>query len=295
MAVMTNLEFVDRAKKVVNNYKTLYVLGCFGAPMNATNKNRYTHNNDYNASRANMINSASSDTFGFDCVCFLKGLLWGWNGNTNAIYGGATYASNGVPDVNADRMMDYCSGVTKDFSNIEVGEFVHMAGHIGVYIGDGLAIECTPIWQNKVQITAVGNIGKKAGYNTRTWTDHGKSNFLEYVKQPEPTPLKHKVGEVVEINGVYISSMSTDMRNPKYTKGTITRIVEGTRNPYLLDNGNIGWVNDDCIIESKPTDYKKLYEEEVAKNKELSNKISSLEKEKETLQSKINKAIEDLK
>ena len=27
----------------------------------------------------------------------------------------------------------------------------------------------------------------------------------------------------------------------------VTRIVEA-RNPYLLDNGNIGWVNDDCIV-----------------------------------------------
>ena len=288
MAVMTNLEFVEKAKKVANEYKTLYILGCFGAPMNEKNKYRYTHNNDYNASRANMINSASYDTFGFDCVCFLKGLLWGWNGNTNAVYGGATYLSNGVPDVNADRMMDYCSNVTTDFSNIEIGEFVHMAGHIGVYIGDGLAVECTPIWQNKVQITAVGNIGKKAGYNTRTWTDHGKSNFLEYIKQPEPTPLKHKVGEVVEINGVYKSSMSTEKLTPKYTTGTITRIVEGARNPYLLDDGNIGWINDDCIIEPIPTDYEKLYKEELEKNK-------LLEAENSVLKEKINKAIEDLK
>ena len=56
---------------------------------------------------------------------------------------------------------------------------------------------------------------------------------------------------------------------PGITKGTITRIVEGARNPYLLDDGYIGWVNDDCILEPKPTDYKVLYEEEVAKNKKL--------------------------
>ena len=38
-----------------------------------------------------MINSASSDTFGFDCVCLIKGILWGWNGNLNHVYGGATF------------------------------------------------------------------------------------------------------------------------------------------------------------------------------------------------------------
>ena len=30
--------------------------------------------------------------------------------------------------------------------------------------------------------------------------------------------------------------------------GTITKIIEGAKNPYLLDNGNIGWVNDDVIV-----------------------------------------------
>ena len=41
-------EFVEKAKQIANDYKTLYVLGCFGAPMNAANKKRYTNNNSYN-------------------------------------------------------------------------------------------------------------------------------------------------------------------------------------------------------------------------------------------------------
>ena len=61
-----------------------------------------------------------------------------------------------------------------------VGEAVWMSGHIGIYIGDGLAVECSPKWENKVQITAVGNIGSKAGYNTRTWTKHGKLPYVDY-------------------------------------------------------------------------------------------------------------------
>lgn len=48
-----------------------------------------------------MINAASADTFGFDCVCLIKGVLWGWHGDKNAVYGGATYTSNGVPDIGA--------------------------------------------------------------------------------------------------------------------------------------------------------------------------------------------------
>lgn len=67
---------------------------------------------------------------------------------------------------------------------------------------------------------------------------------------PQPTPTyKYKVGDVVNINGVYVSSTSTEKLNPLITRGTITRIVEGARNPYLLDDGGIGWVNDDCIVD----------------------------------------------
>ena len=92
--------------------------------------------------------------------------------------------------------------------------------------------------------------------------------------------MKHKIGEKVKIDKVYVSSESVNPLTPAITEGVITRIVEGARNPYLLDNGNIGWVNDECIIKDVPVDYKKLYEEELEKNK--------------ILEEKINKAIKDL-
>lgn len=188
--VMNNTQFANIARDIATKYKTLYVMGCFGAPMNSTNKTRYINHHSYNAqsSRASKIRNASADTFGFDCVCLIKGILWGWSGNTGKIYGGASYASNGVPDVGADGIMKYCTGVSTNFSNIQVGELVHMSGHVGIYIGNGLAVECTPIWKDGVQITAVGNIGKKSGYNTRTWVNHGKLNYVEYSQNTPSTP-----------------------------------------------------------------------------------------------------------
>ena len=41
--------FVKKAIDISKNYKTLYVLGCFGAPMTSANKKRYTSNYSYNA------------------------------------------------------------------------------------------------------------------------------------------------------------------------------------------------------------------------------------------------------
>lgn len=190
-------EFVKKLKDVAQNHKTLYVMGCFGAPMTPANKKRYTKNHSYNkqAARTAMINAADSDTFGFDCVCLIKGILWGWNGDNSKTYGGASYAVNGVPDIGADQMITKCSNISTDFSKIEVGEAVWCSGHIGVYIGDGLAVECTPRWANKVQITACNC--SKSGYNRRDWTKHGKLPYIEYdVVITSETPNKSTVSGI---------------------------------------------------------------------------------------------------
>lgn len=178
--IMTASEFIKKLKDVATNYKTLYVMGCFGAPMTASNKTRYINHHSYNAqvSRVKCINAATADTFGFDCVNLIKGILWGWNGDKNKNYGGAKYKVNGVPDTSADGMIRLCNNVSTDFSNIQPGEAVWTNGHIGVYIGDGLAVECTPAWKNRVQITACNN--PKSGYNTRKWKKHGKLPYIEY-------------------------------------------------------------------------------------------------------------------
>ncbi len=178
--IMKASDFVAKLKDIATNYKTLYVMGCIGAPMTTANKKRYINHHPYNkqASRVKLINAASADTFGFDCVCLIKSVLWGWSGDKSKIYGGAKYATNGVPDVDANTMIKLCSEVSTDFGKIEIGEAVWTNGHIGVYIGNGLAIECTPAWKNRVQITACNC--SKQGYNTRKWKKHGKLPYIDY-------------------------------------------------------------------------------------------------------------------
>lgn len=74
-----------------------------------------------------------------------------------------------------------------------------------------------------------------------------EANKINSEEESKPT-IEYKIGDVVDITGVYVSSDSTERLNPAITRGTITRIIDGARNPYLLDDGNIGWVNSDCII-----------------------------------------------
>ena len=199
MAVMKASEFVAKLKDVAQNYKTLYVMGCFGAPLTGGNVSRYCNNHAYNkqAARTKMIKAAANQNppvFGFDCVCLIKGILWGWRGDASKTYGGASYAVNGVPDIGADTMITKCKGVSTDFSNVEVGEALWCSGHIGVYIGGGLAVECSPAFENDVQITAVKNMGTKSGYNARTWTKHGKLPYIEYDNAAPVQPDKPDTG-----------------------------------------------------------------------------------------------------
>lgn len=196
---MKSKVLVEKALDIAQHYKTLYVMGCFGAPMTAANKKRYTRNHDYNkaADRTRMINAATADTFGFDCVNLIKGILWGWTGDKARTYGGAKYPTaadlkaGACPDIGADGMIAKCTGVsTTGWTSMVPGEAVWCKGHIGIYIGDGLAVECSPRWANRVQITAVAGCGKKAGYNTRTWTKHGKIPWVDYSDQSGAAPVQ---------------------------------------------------------------------------------------------------------
>lgn len=184
--ITTGAQLAAKAKDVALNYKTIYMWGVFGAPVTESviaGKTRQYPSWYTAAKQATFRKLIGKGYFGFDCVCLIKGLLWGWNGDATKNYGGAKYASNGVPDIGADSMIGVCKDVSTDFSKIEVGEAVWCKGHIGIYIGGGLAVECTPAWKNCVQITACNCT--KSGYSRRNWTKHGKLPYVSYTGASE--------------------------------------------------------------------------------------------------------------
>lgn len=201
MAKMTSAELASKALNIANNYKTSYIWGGLGSPITEVTLqqaiNDYAVNKGYAASARRYL--GHENAFFFDCVGLIKSILWEWNGNPNHNRGGAKWASNNVPDINADTMINRCSGVSTDFSNVQIGEALWCQGHIGIYIGDGLGVECTPIWANGVQVTAVGNICSKVGYNTRTWTKHGKLPYVNYNAAPSTGSSTAKKKTVDEI------------------------------------------------------------------------------------------------
>lgn len=266
-------EFIKKLQDIVDNYKTLYVMGCFGAPLTGGNVSRYCTNHSYNkqAARTAMIKAAANKNppvFGFDCVCMIKGVLWGWNGDASKTYGGASYAYGGVPDIGADTMITKCSGVSTNFSKIVPGEAVWMKGHIGVYIGGGKVIECSPAFKNCVQVTACLNIGAISGMNGRRWTKHGKLPYITYDTAGAATggagtaqkpnwasatsgALAFAVGDVVRFTGNqhFTSANAASGKACKPGKAKVTAISKGAKHPYHLikESGGgstvYGWVN----------------------------------------------------
>lgn len=194
--VMTGNSLAARAVDIAQRYKTIYGYAMYGFQINdktIASKAKDNLNGWYttsNIKKLRAVANQSPPTWGFDCVNLIKGILWGWVGDETKEKGGAKYRANEVPDTNADGMIARCRNVTDDFSSIAVGEAVWMSGHIGVYIGDGMCVECTPKWADGVQITAVHNIGKISGLNGRRWTKHGKIPWVDYgdVTETEDAP-----------------------------------------------------------------------------------------------------------
>ena len=228
---MNNYEFIEKLKDVVNNYKTIYMWGCFGQEVTESIIVAKTkqYPSWYTAERQKKFrNLIGKNYFGFDCVCLIKGILWGWNGDTSKAHGGAVYGSNGVPDTDANGMINKCNNISTDFNNITPGEAVWLSGHIGVYIGNGQVIECTPIWKDGVQITNL---------NQRNWVKHGKLPYITYESNTE-TPKQDPIPSTNDTIYTVIAG-DTLTKIAKQFGTTIDAIVNanGIKNKNLIITG----------------------------------------------------------
>lgn len=92
--MMNANQFVSTARWIAEDLPSLYVMGGFGAVASAVSRARYTGPNahEYNKRPAvkAAIQAAANGTFFFDCVGLIKGILWGFSGDTNKTYGGGT-------------------------------------------------------------------------------------------------------------------------------------------------------------------------------------------------------------
>lgn len=134
-------------------------------------------------------------SWGWDCVCLIKGILWGWDDDKSKPRGGgAVYRSNGVPDIGDNTLYNVCLKKSNDFNKIEVGELVWMNGHVGIYVGDGNVIEATTGFRQngviKSQIDKNGNRTYKGKGGSPKWQGHGFLPYVDYNEEEYFVPGK---------------------------------------------------------------------------------------------------------
>lgn len=160
---MKNSEFIVRLHAAMTA-PNCYALGCFGQELtdNLINQKSKQYPEWYTKNR----DKVKIGVFGFDCICFIKAILWGWTPQESA-----KYESNNVPDVNEEQMLAYCDNVTDGCDNMARGEYVWKKGHCGIYIGDDKIIHCTTnkIWG--IGITSVKEFSP---------VKHGKLKWIDY-------------------------------------------------------------------------------------------------------------------
>ena len=106
-----------------------------------------------------------------DCIGLIKGYSWHdpESGNIN-------YGSNGMPDVSADQIYAQAAEKGSMATMPEIpGILAHAPGHIGIYIGNGYAIEAMGTRYGVVK-TAVAS---------RNWTGWCKNPYINYIEETE--------------------------------------------------------------------------------------------------------------
>ena len=224
--IMSNYKLAGTLLHIANNLKTLYVMGGIGYPLNEKGKKRsQTHAYNNTEDRKRMIKDASDDTFAFDCICLVKSVLWNFEGNPKKTYGGAKYASNGIPDCNIDTMFRMGSKHSTDMTDIAIGEFLVLhSHHCGVYIGGGLVVEATPAWKNCVQVTEMP---------WRPWKKHCYLPYVKYEQEETSTPYPNKTD--VELAYMVIHGQLGNGEYRKKALGVRYRTVQDIVNKILKE------------------------------------------------------------
>ena len=108
-----------------------------------------------------------------DCVGLIKGYCW-FDPEAQSI----GYAVNGMPDIATEQMIEWCDEKGSIDTIPEIpGLLLWMNGHVGIYIGNGLAIEAMGTRYGVVQ-TQVAGLG---------WLKWGKIPCIEYIEEVEET------------------------------------------------------------------------------------------------------------
>ena len=170
-----------------------YALGGYGQVLTMaflrSNKKKYSwynYKSCIDSSKTNyeyLCQFTDGKWYATDCVCLLKGVLWGYRGDGTK----GDYGSNGVKDSTDSDFFNMCydkidiSG-GKNHDKLKPGMILHMDGHVGavysVENGKITVVESCP--------TKDGTAFTSIDY--QPWTGAGYSPYLIYPAVPTPAP-----------------------------------------------------------------------------------------------------------
>lgn len=152
-----------------------------------------------------------------DCIGLIKTFFWtnGGQGVKEAIGTGREvpnkYASNGFPDKSANGMLSYCKSKKAKNGKIsslpEVpGVLLFSSGHVGVYVGDGYAVEARGFNYGVVQTRVASRKWRSWAYIPSSLLDYDtedkNSSSGQSSASSEKTEREYKLGERLIKKGV---------------------------------------------------------------------------------------------
>lgn len=190
-------DYVEMLYTIKDHLKTYYGYGACGAPADYKYVNRSYEDNRQRYG----VPNAPAGSFIFDCAGFAyKAIPWGFCGDPTKCYGGAVWPAKGQPlsKLDTNDILSICTDVSDDFLNIQPAEVLYIPGHVGIYAGNGLALECTSGWNaNKVIETQVLNVNNfVAPKYARIWQKHGKLPFIDYEAAEDPVDCDNLIKEL---------------------------------------------------------------------------------------------------
>lgn len=190
----TNKGLVKFAKQMLaKGDDTIYVYGTFGQKLTTTlinqKANQYTYNVSRKALYKKVMNSSGTE-YAFDCVGLIKAYMWNWNNGS--------YKYKATQDKSANGMYGAAKvkGNIKTIPEVE-GILVQMDGHIGIYIGNGYVIECTPAKAFAKQTHGGGGVCKTK-LKDRKWEHWLECPYITYEKEEVKKTIEQIAKEVID-------------------------------------------------------------------------------------------------
>lgn len=212
------VEYVKKALALGND--SIYLYGSFGQTLSEAFITQKAKQYAYNISRQSIykkcLESAGTE-FAFDCVGLIKAYLWGGHGNLKY---------NAKQDKSANGMYNAAKKKGKINTIPEIpGILVHMSGHIGIYIGNGYVIECTPNKTYAKQDHKGGGICKTK-LSTRKWKNWCECPYITYEDKKTNEEIAKEVIAGKWGNG---NARKKALEKAGYDYNAIQKIVNGNK------------------------------------------------------------------